>query len=137
MEELEWDVITSRTWPLHLPELLQQLSTCSFVALDFEFSGIASPSGSARRVASLQERYADVKEAAQRFQILQVGLTIAHEDPSGEFIILLYINQLMTVQEPTRSSRTMCISARWSIQYWELTASSASQVAVLSLLHFS
>jgi hypothetical protein len=32
-------------------------------------------------VAPLQERYADTKEAAEKFQILQVGLTIAHEDP--------------------------------------------------------
>lgn len=91
MDDPEWDTITAQTWSLHLPEILQHLSTCSFVALDFEFSGIAaqrSSSGSARRVAPLQERYADIKEAAEKFQILQVGLTISHEDPvSGETLV--------------------------------------------------
>ncbi|CRG84169.1 Protein translocase subunit SecA [Talaromyces islandicus] len=102
MDDAEWDTITAQTWSLHLPEILQHLSTCSFVALDFEFSGIAAHrTFSARHVAPLQERYADIKEAAAKFQILQVGLTIAHEDPvSGTYTLKPYNVHLSPLVDP-------------------------------------
>ncbi|RAL14819.1 mitochondrial 54S ribosomal mL46 domain-containing protein [Aspergillus homomorphus CBS 101889] len=74
--------ITAQTFGLHLPKLLDELSTCCFVSLDFEFSGIAkSHTGGMRRKSTLQERYEEVKASADQYQILQVGLTICHEDP--------------------------------------------------------
>jgi CAF1 family ribonuclease len=73
----EWDRVTEQTWPRHLPHILQDLSDCAFVALDFEFSGIPAIVGGRQ---TLQERYAESKAAARKYQILQVGLTIVKED---------------------------------------------------------
>ena len=71
-----------------LYDMLRALSTCHFVAFDFEMSGIPisqtpkaqkeDPSGS--RKISLQSRYTELKEAAEKYQILQVGITIVTED---------------------------------------------------------
>ncbi|PYI33958.1 CAF1 family ribonuclease [Aspergillus indologenus CBS 114.80] len=73
--------ITAQTFGLSLPKLLDELSTCCFVALDFEFSGLAKRvDGGTTRTSTLQERYEEVKTSADHFQILQVGLTICHED---------------------------------------------------------
>ena len=73
-----WDTVTGQSWSHHFPHILQDISECTFVALDFEFSGIPNYQGSRRQ--TLQERYAEVKEAARTYQILQVGLTIVKED---------------------------------------------------------
>ncbi|PYH45618.1 CAF1 family ribonuclease [Aspergillus saccharolyticus JOP 1030-1] len=92
--------ITAQTFHLQLPRLLDELSTCCFVSLDFEFSGIAkSVNGSRRRKSTLQERYEEVKASADQFQILQVGLTICHEDPTTGIYTLrpynLYLNPVI------------------------------------------
>lgn len=78
MDFPSWDTVTSQTWAHHFPLILQDISECAFVALDFEFSGIPTYQGSRRQ--TLQERYTEVKRAAQTYQILQVGLTIVKED---------------------------------------------------------
>ena len=68
--------------------MLQALSTSHFVALDFEMSGIPpsqtfkgqhEDTGKTRKM-SLQQRYVELKQAAEKFQILQVGITIVQED---------------------------------------------------------
>ncbi|KAH8705276.1 putative CAF1 family ribonuclease [Talaromyces proteolyticus] len=97
----EWDTVTNYTWSLHLPDILQALSDCSFVAIDFEFSGIASHRNISSRHQTLQERYTDTKEAAEKFQILQVGLTIAHEDTvSGVYTLKPYNIHLSPLIDP-------------------------------------
>lgn len=75
--------VTSENFAYHLPRILDELATCCFVSLDFEFSGIALstiPHGPAARPQSLQDRYTDTKNAAEEYQVLQIGLTICHED---------------------------------------------------------
>ena len=73
--------ITVQTFSSQFPGLLQDLSTCCFVSIDFEFSGVSCiPGKPSRGCQSLQERYAETKSAADKYQILQVGLTICHED---------------------------------------------------------
>ncbi|KKA22245.1 CAF1 family ribonuclease [Rasamsonia emersonii CBS 393.64] len=69
-------------FPFHLANILHDLTTCSFVAMDLELSGIPAHSSGApyTGMQTLQERYAQTKEAAERYQVLQIGLTIAHED---------------------------------------------------------
>ena len=74
--------------------MLRALANAHFVAIDLELSGIQSktihrfkavenasnsgkPTGGKQ---TLQERYEEAKEAAERYQILQVGLTIVDED---------------------------------------------------------
>ncbi|GFF70510.1 54S ribosomal protein L17, mitochondrial [Aspergillus lentulus] len=73
--------VTAQTFPYHLPRILDDLATCCFVSMDFEFSGIATtPSNPNRGSQTLQARYEEVKNSADKYQILQVGLTICHED---------------------------------------------------------
>ncbi|PYH96974.1 CAF1 family ribonuclease [Aspergillus ellipticus CBS 707.79] len=74
--------ITAQTFFYHLPRLLEDLASCCFVSIDFEFSGIANGLGGvARKKSTLQERYEEVKRSADQYQILQVGLTLGIEDP--------------------------------------------------------
>jgi poly(A)-specific ribonuclease len=68
-----------------LLQILEDLSTAHFVSLDFELSGIPSSRPAGRRKQTLQERYAETKEAAERYRILQVGLTcVGQNDGSGQ-----------------------------------------------------
>jgi poly(A)-specific ribonuclease len=74
--------ITSQAFAFHLPRILADLATCCFVSIDLEFSGIASKAQGepAKSSRTLQERYAETKNAAEKYQVLQIGLTICHED---------------------------------------------------------
>ena len=76
--------ISAIAFPAQLPRVLDDLATCSFVAIDLEFSGINMSADridrSSDRTQTLQERYEEVKNAAEKYQVLQVGLTMCHED---------------------------------------------------------
>ena len=78
--------VTSYTFQAQLPKLLKAIAGSHFVAIDFELSGIASkqrqPGGSLGFDGNqtLQQRYIEIKEAAERYQILQVGLTCVEQD---------------------------------------------------------
>lgn len=73
--------ITSHTFQFYLQKVLDDLATCCFVAIDLEFSGIPkSRNGPRAGSQTLQERYAETRIAAEKYQILQLGLTICHED---------------------------------------------------------
>jgi len=71
-----------------LPRMLRALANAHFVAVDFELSGIQSKAihkakavdKHLGRKQTMQQRYEEVKEAAEKYQILQVGLTIVIED---------------------------------------------------------
>lgn len=62
-------------------KIIQEISRSHFVAFDLEFSGVA---GRGQRQSagkpSLQELYEETKTAADKYQVLQVGLTIVSED---------------------------------------------------------
>ncbi|QSS59973.1 CAF1 family ribonuclease [Histoplasma capsulatum] len=79
--------VTKQSFSQHLPRLLNDLAESTFVALDLEFSGIvARQSGPSPgsdlwgEKQTLQERYEEVKYAAETYQVLQIGLTFARED---------------------------------------------------------
>ena len=70
-----------------LPRILGAISEAHCVSIDLEFSGIANRKTSWPRQEgqpgsrqTLQQRYKDIKEAAEMYQILQVGLTCVQED---------------------------------------------------------
>ena len=85
--------IGATTFPGYFPFILNDISSSCFVSLDFELSGLAfPPSGPQTKTQTVQERYAEVKVAAERYQILQVGLTVCHEDPKTG----------MTINPPSR-----------------------------------
>ncbi|KAF7596759.1 54S ribosomal protein L17 mitochondrial [Aspergillus hancockii] len=84
--------ITHRTFPYFLPRILDDIATCSFVSIDFEFSGIATPPvGPNGGTRTLQERYDEVKRSADKYRIVQIGLTVCHEDhESGKYTLRPY-----------------------------------------------
>ena len=80
--------VDRKTFHWQLPRMLRALAEAHFVAVDFELSGIQSKMVHRVKVVdqaygnkqTLQQRYEELKEAAERYQILQVGLTIVTED---------------------------------------------------------
>lgn len=72
------------SFPQHVLGLLTNISEADFVSFDLELSGIPSrlpnkkPRGAGR--LTLEDRYAETKEGANRYQILQIGLTCAKFD---------------------------------------------------------
>jgi hypothetical protein len=76
--------IQKSQFPQEILSIIQQVADSHFIAFDLEFSGVAGrrkvPPGGKRDKLTLQELYEDVKEAAEKYQILQVGLTIVQED---------------------------------------------------------
>ncbi|KAL1588927.1 hypothetical protein WHR41_02368 [Cladosporium halotolerans] len=98
------DVTKTSFYPLIL-DILTDISESYFVAFDLELSGVPVKQASAnRRVGrpSLQERYQEVKEAAEKYSILQVGLTCIREDvDTGKYIAKPYnfeLSPLIDVQ---------------------------------------
>lgn len=84
--------VDAASFPYHLLGLFINISEADFVAFDLELSGIPSrlpnkpPRGPGR--FTLQERYAEAKAAADRYQILQVGLTCARFDYTANKYVL-------------------------------------------------
>jgi poly(A)-specific ribonuclease len=76
--------IQKSQFPQEILSIIQHVADSHFIAFDLEFSGVAGrrkvPPGGKRDKLTLQELYEDVKEAAEKYQILQVGLTIVQED---------------------------------------------------------
>lgn len=91
--------ITRHDYEANLGKLLQLVVKSHFVAFDFEFSGISKTDKWAKPVAAsppkgadgrqlLQARYDEVREAAEKYQILQVGITFVEQDESrGEWFL--------------------------------------------------
>ena len=73
------DVPHSR-FPYEILKIVQEVADSHFIAFDLEFSGIAGQRQGRSRKLTLQQYYEDVKAAAEKYQILQVGLTIVKED---------------------------------------------------------
>lgn len=75
-----------------LPFILSDISSSCFVSIDFELSGLAFPPNVPQiNTPTVQERYLEGKEAAERYQILQVGLTICHENPKSGLYNTFYL----------------------------------------------
>lgn len=72
----------------HLRSILAAISKAHFVSFDLELSGIPgrqrgqprAPGDAATGKRTLQERYEETKRAAERYQVLQLGLTCVEED---------------------------------------------------------
>ncbi|KAL8873587.1 MAG: hypothetical protein Q9174_000979 [Haloplaca sp. 1 TL-2023] len=84
-----------------LPSLLAAIADAHFVALDLELSGIpggqinkAKVPGSGSRTdgkPSLQERYEETKSAAEKYQVLQMGITCVGENRQrGVYVVRPY-----------------------------------------------
>ena len=80
--------VNSLVFQSQLPSILAAISRSKFVAFDLELSGIPgrqtgqtrAPGRSEDGKQTLQERYQETKKAAERYQIIQLGLTCVEED---------------------------------------------------------
>ncbi|KAI1772425.1 CAF1-domain-containing protein [Hypoxylon cercidicola] len=60
-----------------LPRMLRAAETAQFVAIDLEMSGIAFGYG---HLSSISDAYTKIKEAAEAYQVLQIGFTFIFND---------------------------------------------------------
>lgn len=73
--------ITGTQFPSKAVQIIREIADSHFIAFDLEFSGVAGRrSAQSTGKLTIQEYYSDIKEAAEKYQILQVGLTIVKED---------------------------------------------------------
>ncbi|KAL9058909.1 MAG: hypothetical protein Q9162_001465 [Coniocarpon cinnabarinum] len=77
----------------HLPTILKRISNAHFIAFDLELSGIPER-GKTQHTGrpSLQGRYDELKAAAEKYQILQVGLTVVEEDRENDRYLIRPFN---------------------------------------------
>ncbi|KAK7538623.1 ribonuclease H-like domain-containing protein [Phyllosticta citribraziliensis] len=75
------------SFPGRLLEVIEAISRSHFVSFDLELSGVPSKTNSNTRM-TLEDRYRDVKAAAERYQILQIGLTCVEQDLAEDKYIL-------------------------------------------------
>ncbi|KAL5119306.1 hypothetical protein ACEQ8H_002793 [Pleosporales sp. CAS-2024a] len=84
--------VDAASFPHLLLNLFIHISEADFVSLDLELSGIPSRLPDRPRPASarltLEERYAETKQGADRYQILQVGITCARFDYIANHYVL-------------------------------------------------
>lgn len=72
--------IDDARFPIQCIEIIQEIADSHFVAFDLEFSGVAGRTrSSSGGKPTLQELYDAIKGAAEQYQVLQVGLTVAKE----------------------------------------------------------
>jgi poly(A)-specific ribonuclease len=87
-------------FPGRLLEILEAISNSLFVSFDLELSGVSSKSSGTRGKHTVQERYEEVKEAAERYQILQIGLTCVHLDSDRDkYVVRPYNFNLSPLME--------------------------------------
>ena len=84
------DVPHSR-FPYEILKIIQEVADSHLIAFDLEFSGVAGRRPAKSGKLTLQEYYEDIKEAAEKYQILQVGFTIVQEDlEKGRYVARPY-----------------------------------------------
>ncbi|KAF2477352.1 CAF1-domain-containing protein [Lindgomyces ingoldianus] len=80
------------SFPSHLLGMLTAISEADFVSIDFELSGIATRVRGGPRTRyhkqTIEERYAEVKASAEKYHILQVGITCAKFDYINDKYVL-------------------------------------------------
>ena len=99
--------INHRDFQSHFPTILQTILLSRFISMDLELSGIPSRhsnQSSARpsdyRKQTLQQRYAETKAAAEKYQVFQLGLTCVEEDlKRGCYVLRTYNFNLQPVPD--------------------------------------
>ena len=88
------DVDKASFYPLLL-DILTDISTATFVSIDLELSGVPTKDSWVKTASvgkqTLQERYLEIKAAAEKYQILQIGLTCVEQNvDNGKYILKPY-----------------------------------------------
>ncbi|KAJ5918589.1 Ribonuclease CAF1 [Penicillium verhagenii] len=109
--------VTAASLPRLLPWILHQISRSSFVAIDLEFSGISIvPTSEAKGNLPLQEQYLKMKAAAEKYQVLQIGLTICEEDVKNATYTMAPYNITLS----PFIDRTLDIKRDWTFMSWSM-----------------
>ncbi len=108
-----------------LPDVLQAISEAAFISLDLEMTGIRTTNRPYDEKPSLQEAYEEAKEAAETFQVLQLGLTcFGYDETSSKYLSRLFNGTgprkgardeymlIMLPKRPTSASRSTSTSPR-------------------------
>jgi poly(A)-specific ribonuclease len=108
--------VDAASFPYHLLGLFVNISEADFVSFDLELSGIPSriPNKKPRPGGgkfTLEERYAETREGANRYHILQVGITCARFDYiANKYVLRPYnINLSPLVDEKIDIEREMSL----------------------------
>ncbi|KAF2197942.1 CAF1-domain-containing protein [Delitschia confertaspora ATCC 74209] len=81
--------IDAVSFPSRLIDILEAISEADFVSIDLEMSGVPSRArGDNRGMQTLEMRYAELKESAEKYQVLQVGVTCCKFDILKDHYIL-------------------------------------------------
>lgn len=80
--------VTNSNFQSLLPSILDSVAKAHFVTIDLELSGIPGQQINKSRVGgegsdgkpTLQQRYEETKTAAERYQVLQLGITCVDEN---------------------------------------------------------
>lgn len=79
--------VSPAEFQIRLPSILDAISSAHFVTIDLELSGIPGQQSNRFRVSEalskkppLQQRYEETKVAAEKYQVLQFGITCVEED---------------------------------------------------------
>ncbi|KAI1448309.1 CAF1-domain-containing protein [Annulohypoxylon stygium] len=103
-----------------LPCMLEEARKARFVAIDVEMSGI-SGHNHPNHDNSIQDSYTKIKEAAEKYQVLQVGFTFCHyNEERSEYMIRtfnchvspLFPRDSLSDSLTRHLDRNFCISAR-------------------------
>ncbi|BFZ60409.1 SAGA complex subunit Sgf73 [Saitoella coloradoensis] len=88
-----------------LPFIISSINESNFVAIDCEFSGIRSWNSGGKSKAkgggkqTLQERYTETKEAAEKYEVIQLGLCCVRWDGlAGEYVAKPYNFSVSPIQ---------------------------------------
>ena len=95
--------VTGQDFHRLLPSILGAIADAQFVAIDLEFSGISNqqksrtrpPRQNASGKVSLQSRYEEERSAAERYQVLQMGITCVGESLERGKCVLYRWNSVM------------------------------------------
>lgn len=83
--------ITSNNFWEALPKVFEAMAAANHVAIDLEMSGIFTNATYPSTRPTIETIYAQAKEAAERFQIVQFGLTCLCHGPSTKCkLIIIY-----------------------------------------------
>lgn len=86
--------VNRTSFPAVLPTLLRDISKSHCIAFDLELSGIPTNRrrGTDEGRQTLEDRYQEVKKAAEQFHILQIGLTCVEQDENKDKYLLRCYN---------------------------------------------
>ncbi|KAF7891512.1 uncharacterized protein EAF02_001837 [Botrytis sinoallii] len=86
--------VDKENWQRLLLPILKDIANATFVSFDLEMSGITTrPKHTSQERThdigkpSLQQQYEEVKDAAETFQVLQLGITCVEEDREKEYYL--------------------------------------------------